>query len=420
MSSTGGFEQLMCYGEARARLRGRCSSHGRTEERLLDNACGRVATQSVEAARPVPHEDRAAVDGVAVRASDTFAASGRSPVRLAEASGPVADGQGVPVQTGSPVPGGADAVLRVAGLERRSGELVVFESVSVGANVARAGSDVAAGDQLVGVGDRFWPAEVALARAAGHERVTVAERPRVGVLPTGDGLVAADPATGERVETDGGMVASLARRWGGEPTRWPTVPPETAQMESAIGECLDADILVTTGSTGVGERDRLPAVVSELGSVAVHGVALEPGRSVGVGSVSGTPVVLLPGERVACYLAAVQFLRPALAAIEGTTARPFPTVRAELDGKLPSEPGTRTFARVGLRRGNGKGEGHPDDDPTATDAGRVQAVPLQVGGANRLSSVTTADGWVEIPGQLEGVPAGETVTVQQWDRAGRL
>jgi molybdopterin molybdotransferase len=420
MSSTGGFEQLTGYEEARTRLQERCSPHGRVTEKPLDCAGGRVAARPVEAARPVPREDRAAVDGIAVRASDTFAASARSPVRLTEASGAVADGQAVPVQTGSPMPEGADAVLRVAGLERRSGELVVFESVAVGANVAGAGSDVAAGDLLVGPGDRLGPADVALARATGCERVALAERPQVRVLPTGDGLVGTDPDAGERIETDGAMVASLARRWGGAATQEQTVPPEAAQVEAAIGESLDGDIVVTTGSTGVGERDLLPAVVADLGAVAVHGVALEPGRSVGVGTVSATPVVMLPGERAACYLAAVQFLRPAIAAIEEATARPVPTVRAELDGKLPSEPGTRTFARVRLQRGaqlEGR-PGHGDGDPTATGAGRARAVPLRVGGANRLSSVTAADGWVEIPGRLEGLPAGETVTVQQWDWTG--
>jgi molybdopterin molybdotransferase len=421
MSPTGGFERVTGYEEARTRLRGHCSHHGRVEERALEEVSGRVAARPVEAARPVPHEDCTAVDGVAVRARDTFDASGRSPVRLTAAAGPVTDGQGVPVQAGSPVPEGANAVLRAAGLERRSGELVVFESVSVGANIAGVGSDVAAGDRLVDSGDWFGPPEVALARAAGCERATVSEQPRVRVLPTGDGLVETDPGAGERTETNGAMVAALAGRWGGAPTRGPTVPSDRAQVETAIRESLDHDIVVTTGSTGVGEQDILPAVVADLGNLAVHGVALEPGRSVGVGSVSSTPVLMLPGRQVACYVGAVQFLRPAIAAIAGTAVRPVPTVRAELDGKLPSDPGTRTFPRVRLHRGD-RPDGSPGregSDSTATGAGRLRAVPVQVGGTNRLSSVTAADGWVEIPGRLEGLPAGETVTVQRWAQTGR-
>lgn len=417
--SAGGFERLSTFEEAREALRACCSPHGRVERVPTADASGRVAARPVDAARPVPHYERVTRDGYAVRARDTFAASGRSPVRFDE-TGRVGETTATPVCAGDELPAGADAVVGVEHVADRESGLLVFDAVSVGAHVAPAGSDVAAGTRLVEAGQRFDPADLALARAAGVERVPVTDRPRVCVVPTGGNAVDADPDAGEWVETDGAMVETLAGRWGARPTlRDPTAGE--AALASAVRSALDHDIVVTTGGTSVGTDDVTPAVLADLGTVAVHGVTIDPGRSLALGTVSGTPILSLPGPPVACYVAAVTVLRPAIAAVTGTTPRPVPTARAELDGKLASEPGTRTFARVRLERDGtddtpGTTASGPETPGGTPDAGDLRAAPEHVAGAGVLSSVVRADGWVTIPGRLEGLPAGERVTVARWNR----
>lgn len=410
-ASTGGFDEVTPFDDARTRLESLCSPHGRVETVALASARGRVAAASVTAPRPVPHYDRAAMDGFAVRAEDTFGASERSPTTLSVTREPVAAGETARVHTGSALPEGTDAVVMVEHTDCRAETVVVYDAVSVGENVAPAGEDVDAGAQLLAAGERLSPATIAVLRATGIETIDVSERPRVSVIPTGEELVESDPEPGEVIETNGRMVGALVDQWGGVPTVRETVTDDSSSLSAAIAADTDHDIVVTTGGSSVGERDLLPEILAELGTLHVHGVGIKPGHPVGFGTVEETLVVLLPGYPVSCYLNAVQFLRPALSTVAGTTPRAPPTVRATLAEKLPSSPGTRTFARVSLER-----EETADHQPPADDrSSPARAVPISVSGAGVLSGVAFADGWVEIPEPMEGFPAGECVDVQQWD-----
>lgn len=400
-TSTGGFVSVTPYEEARTLVRSLAESHGRVAEMSLDAACGRVAATAPEAPRAVPHYERAATDGFAVQAEDTFEASERSPVRLSHATGSVSDGQAISVQRGEAIPEGADAVVSVAHTERRDGGLDVFGAVSVGENLESVGSDVAAGQRLLEDGTRLGPQEIAGLRGAGIDSIRVYERSRVVIIPFGDALVADTPESGEMRETNGEMVASLVEQWGGTATVQDVAADEAA-VRTAFGESLGADVVVTTGGSAIGTDDVVPGVVDAMGDLHVHGVTLEPGHSLGLGAIDGTPVVVLPGTPVSASLDAVQFLRPLVALVGSTTPGPLPTVRARLDGKLASEPGTRTFTQIALEE---------------TDTG-LQASPAGTR-ANTLSSGLSGDGWVEIPEHREGIPAGETVAVQQWDWTAR-
>ena len=170
---------------------------------------------------------------------------------------------------------------------------------------------------------------------------------------------------------------------------------------------LTKDVVVTTGGSSVGERDLLPEVIDDLGEVLVHGVGLKPGHPVCLGIVEDTPVLALPGYPVACIINAVQFLRPTLRWLEGTEPDPHPTTQARLERKIPSEPGTRTFARVRLEARN--------EDDLARDEPNYAAIPTRASGSGVLSSVALADGWVVVDDDREGIPAGETVAVQNWE-----
>jgi molybdopterin molybdotransferase len=384
---------------ARDQLADILAAHERTERVPLAQADGRVVGEAITAARNVPHYQRAAMDGYAVRAEDTFGASDRSPQVLRRTGESVGPGEAAQVHTGSNLPEGADAVIMIEEVEEVGEEVELFAAVGEGENVAPVGEDVEDGQSLYEPGHRLRPSDLGLLKSVGRESVTVYERPDVAVIPTGEELVQEDPDPGEIIETNGLTVSNLAARWGAEPRYLDVVTDDEQRLRAAIEENLDADVVVTTGGSSVGERDLLPDVVSEIGEVHVRGVGIKPGHPVGFGAVEGTAVLMLPGYPVSCLVNAVQFLRPAIAWLYGTSPEPFPTVTARLEEKVYSEPGIRSFARVQLREQDGE----------------QVARSVRASGAGVLSSVALSDGWVVVPEESEGLAEGETVTVQRWE-----
>ena len=412
-----GFKDVTRVSAARERLLDAVTPVTETVSLRLPEADGRVLAEDARAARDVPHYPRAAMDGYAVRAEDTFGASGRSPAVLRErerdeSGGPEA---AVPVHTGSELPDGADAVVMIeetervpgTGTERATGdagsrfagEVEVFDAVAEGANVAPPGEDVEADQLLYEAGHRLRPSDLGLLKSTGVARVDCYERPTVGVIPTGEELVQSNPAPGETIETNGLTVSALVERWGGRAEYRDVVTDDAAALRAAVQRDLTKDIVVTTGGSSVGERDLIPEVVDDLGELLVHGVALKPGHPCALGVVEETPVLMLPGYPVACIVNAVQFLRPALKAAGRMPNEPLPTTEARLTRKIASAPGERTFARVKL-----DAEG---DETVAT--------PTRASGSGVLSSVALADGWVVVREDSEGLAEEETVAVQNWE-----
>ena len=401
-----GFKRRTRVDEALATLLDAVEPHDRTETVPLADADSRVLAEPVDAPAPVPGYDRAAMDGYAVRAEDTFGASDRSPNVLRTADpddGPVGRGEAARVHTGSALPDGANAVVMIEQVETVGDEVETFDAVADGENVGPAGEDVAEDQRLYEAGETLRPSDLGLCKSVGLDELVVYDRPTVAVIPTGEELVQADPAPGEVIETNGLTVSRLVERWGGTPRYRAVVTDDEDALAAAIERDLDADVVVTTGGSSVGERDLLPEVVDDLGEVLVHGVALKPGHPVCLGRVGDTPVVSLPGYPVACIVNAAQFLRPTQKRVGGTSAAHPPTRRARLDRKVASEPGTRTFARVKLSRDDAA------DDPPFV------ATPTRASGSGVLSSVALADGWVVVPEPREGLDAGDVVDVELWE-----
>jgi molybdopterin molybdotransferase len=181
--------------------------------------------------------------------------------------------------------------------------------------------------------------------------------------------------------------------------RRPIVTDGRGALRAAIQRDLTRDVVVTTGGSSVGERDLVPGVVDDLGEVFVHGVALKPGHPVAIGRVEGITVVMLPGYPVAAIVNAVQFLRPLIKHLGRMPSEPLPAREATLTRKIRSEPGVRTFVRVEIEE---------------TEDG-LEATPTRASGAGVLSSVALADGWVVVEEPREGIPADETVAVENWE-----
>jgi len=401
------------------------------------------------------------MDGYAIRSGDAEGATDRAPAVLdvADAGPPhettLPAAGAVRVHTGSALPEDADAVVPIEDVTEVDGAVELSAPVAGGQHVAPVGEDVTAGQHLFEAGHRLRPSDLGLLKVAGLDRVPVRQRPDVGVVPTGEELVQTDPGPGEAVETNGLTVAGLAERWGARTEYRDVVSDDPAALRAAIQRDLTKDVVVTMGGTSVGERDHLPEVLEALGTVLVHGVGLQPGHPVALGVVEETPVLCLPGYPVSCIVTAVQFLRPVVARLQGTTPEPVASQRARLDRKLDSEPGIATFARVTLRErseaGPTTGEradagADPVDadggaDPADADAGADPAdadpdagiavdaggedasdgealpvaSPTRTRGAGVLSSVALADGWVVVPPDREGLAAESIVAVERWE-----
>ncbi|GAB7014460.1 molybdopterin molybdotransferase MoeA [Halolamina salina] len=401
-----GFKQRTRVDDALAALRDAVDPHGRAEEVPLAEADGRTLAATMAAPASVPSAPEAAMDGYAVRAGDTFGASDRSPEVLRAVDeepteGTVGPGEAIRVHTGSALPEGADAVVMIEQVEPIADEVEVFDAVAEGENVAAAGEDVEEGQHLYDPGHVLRPSDLGLLKSVGVTEVPVFEKPEVTVIPTGDELVQADPGPGETIETNGLTVARFVERWGGNVTELDPVKDDEAALKEAIHSGLDGELVVTSGGSSVGERDLLPEVLEDLGDIVVHGVALKPGHPFGFAVCEGTPVLMLPGYPVATIVNAVQFLRPAIKRAMDAPLPPHPTTEARLERKIASEPGVRTFARVRL-------EERPGEPLPA-------AVPTRVSGSGVLSSVALADGWVVVDEAAEGIDAGETVAVQNWE-----
>jgi molybdopterin molybdotransferase len=416
-----GFKEVTRLAEARERLREAIEPHERTETVPLTMAEGRALGETITAHRPVPHYERAAMDGFAVRAEDTFGASDRSPEILrhreqdTDSHDPppeVVPGEAVRVHTGSEIPAGADAVVMVEQTDVVGGDVEIFDAVAEGENVAPAGEDVESEQRLYEPGQQLRPSDLGLLKSVGIDDVECYQRPEVAVTPTGEELVQHDPDPGEVVETNGLTIAQQVERWGGKATYRNVVTDDESALRAAIERDLVRDVVVTTGGSSVGERDLVPQVVDDLGEILVHGIALKPGHPAGIGIVRDVPVVMLPGYPVACIVNAVQFLRPLIKWLGHLPVHDQPTTSARLGRKIASEPGVRTFARVQLNEADPETE--IDADPGAEEDLPV-AEPTRASGAGVLSSVALADGWVVVPEGREGLAEGEEVAVENWE-----
>ncbi|MFB6105130.1 MAG: molybdopterin molybdotransferase MoeA [Halobacteriaceae archaeon] len=381
--------------EARTQLKALIDPLERTRTVSLDAATGHVLATPVAAAADVPHYPKAAMDGFAVRATDTNPA----PATLTRTTDTVDPGTTVSVHTGSELPDGADAIVRRERVTVAEDTVTVTDAVAVGADIAPVGEDVTAGQPLYEAGHRLRPADRGLLAATGHTTVTVTPPPTVAIHPTGDELVDTDPDPGEAIETNAGTLTDLTTDWGGGPRRHGVVPDDPDAIRAAVTDATDAHLIVTIGGSSVGTRDHVPDVVADVGDLLVHGLTIKPGHPVGLGRLAETPVLLVPGYPVSSIIAATQLLRPAINWLLGTDPPSVPTTEASLADPIDSDEGTRRFSRVHLESDG--------DTPTA--------VPTDHSGAGVLSSVALTDGWVVVPESTGRVVAGSTVTVQDWE-----
>lgn len=367
-------------------------------------ACGRMLAEDVVARIDVPHFDRSAVDGYAVRAEDTFGASITNPLTLklvgeievGEKPGRLEQGEAAKVSTGSALPKGADAVVMLEYTKELDGKVEIYKAVTPWENVSRKGEDVKAGEVVLRRGEIIQPQDVGIISALGYSEVRVLKKPKVAVIVTGNELVevGTKPEVGQIVNSNGPMLCCAIREFNCEPIYLGIAKDDFDELIEKIERAIElADIVILSGGTSVGKRDLVPEVVNKLGRLIVHGIAMKPGMPTGLGVIDGKPILLLPGFPVATLISFYTFFPEILAEITRIriVARKWSVIKAKLVRRIPSQAGVRTFTRV-IVEGN-------------------KVKPIRTSGSGVLTSMIKANGMVVIPEDREGIEEGNDVEV---------
>ncbi len=412
---------LMSLEDARARMLEGLAALP-TEIVALGDAPGRVLAESLLSRHTLPPWDNSAMDGFAVLASDTAAASIESPTRLKvvgeAAAGRVADvvvtaGNAVRILTGAPLPQGADAVVPVESTDARPGvaelpsDVAIHSAADPGAHIRRAGTDLREGAPLLPVGTELTPAALAVAAAGGHAQVTVSRRPRVAILATGDELVAPGEPLGPAQIPDSNTsgVAAQTRELGAEVQILGIARDDLDDVLAHLRQGLAwADVIVASGGVSVGAHDVVKDAFAQIGRIDLWRIAVQPGRPLAFGhapAADGKRDVLLfglPGNPVSSLVTFELFVRPVVRRLSGhedVIGRDI--VRATLDAPVTKAPKRRTFLRVAL---------------TKTDTTPGWRASLAGGqDSHVLSALAAADGLAIIGEEFDSVPAGTEVEV---------
>jgi len=365
----------------------------RTESVPVKSAVGRVTSKAVFARNSSPHYHAAAMDGVVVRAQDTYGASESTPVRLQ--LGP----QALEVDTGDPVPEGFNAVIMVEQLYYPDEETIeIIQPAAPWQHVRTVGEDMVVGEMIVPARHQLNPVDIGALLAGGVLEVEVFSRVKVGILPTGTELV--PPGTelkpGDIVEYNGSMLVSAARNWGAEAEVLKATIDDFAQLKQKIGKAAEYyDIVVVNAGSSAGREDFTAKIIQELGEVVVHGVAIKPGKPVILGAIGRTPVIGIPGYPVSAYFTFDLFVKPLVYMLQGLDRPAGEMLKAVTARKIVSPLGQEEFMRVKLGKiGN-----------------KLIATPISRG-AGVITSLVKADGILRIHRLSEGYHAGEEVEIQ--------
>ena len=373
----------------------------RTERIALDAAAGRVLAATVTSAVDVPPFDRALMDGYAVCAADTTDASDAAPARLARRgvlytgeapSLAVTAGTCIAISTGAVIPDGADAVVMVERTSRDGDIVLVHHPAAPRQNIGRRGGDLATGDTVCEAGMVLTPARLGAIAACGITAVDVRARPLVAIASTGNEVVApgATLRPGQIHDINRYTLPPIVTAHGGIPRVHDTVADDLDALHAFFDAVADADLVVVSGGSSVGERDLLVDVLRARGEVIFHGIAVKPGKPTLLARTGAALVLGLPGNPTSCLSNAYILLIPMLRAMAGLPPWQPDTAMAALSREVLNRSGRHTFFSVRIEGGT--------------------AVPA-FKGSGEITSLSRADGYIEIPAEVTRLDAGSLVRV---------
>ena len=354
-------------------------------------ACGRVTAKAVYAKICAPHYAASAMDGVAVMAKDTFGATETTPTALSREQYTVLD-------TGDPIPDGCDAVIMVEDIvKNEDGSITIHGAAAPWQHIRQIGEDICAGEMILPSFVTVSPSAIGAMIAGGVLNVDVIRKPVVGIIPTGDEIIApcADPQPGDILEFNGSIFSAMVRQWGAEAKIYPIVPDRFEairdMVELAAAEC---DMVLLNAGSSAGREDYSAKVIRELGQVLYHGIAIKPGKPAILGCKGSTPILGVPGYPVSGIIVIEQLLKPLV-----DCWLKVPSAKNQYAKAVLSRPVSglkyQEFIRVRM--------GYVGD--------KLMASPLNRG-SGVVSSFMKADGILEVPQGLEGYEAGSEVTIR--------
>jgi len=368
----------------------------------IEESADRVLAEEVFSEIDVPPFRRAAMDGYAVRAEDVSRARVKYPVILKVVDQIFAGG--VPsvsigpnecseIATGGMLPEGSDAVVMVENTRREdTGSVAILEPVTDRRHVIEAGDDIKKGENIGHVGDYLTPGKVGALAAIGREALSVFRRPVVVVMPTGDEIIRPGKPLGQGqiYDVNTFTLVSSIRGFGGDVIIRPIVEDSLDSIKKAISSSSDADIIIFSGGSSVGERDLIIDAVGESGEVIFHGVAIRPGKPTILGKVGESLVLGMPGHPTSCLSNSYIFLRPMVRKI----------------GRLPMQQ--EKTAKVRL------------SEDVKSPKGKVQVLTVKIEGdlaipvfreSSAITSMARADGYALIDENIQSIKKGEEIDV---------
>lgn len=367
----------------------------------VQDAAGRVTVRAVHAVISSPHYHASAMDGVVVRAEETYGATETKPVHLKISQ------QAIEVDTGDPLPEGFNAVIMVEHLHYIDEETVeIIQPVAPWQHIRTLGEDMVSGEMIVAARHKLSAVDIGALLAGGVLEVEVFSRINMAILPTGTELVSPGSSlkTGDIIEYNGSMLASAAREWGAIPHVLEPTVDDYELLKSKINDAANThDVVVINAGSSAGREDFTADIIRELGEVVVHGVAIKPGKPVILGVIENTPVVGIPGYPVSAYLTFDLFVKPLVYRLQGLDTPEAPKVKAYTAKKIVSPLGQEEFMRVKLGR----------------IADKIIATPISRG-AGIITSMVKADGILRVPRLSEGFHPGQEVEVEILRDMGRI
>lgn len=376
-----------------------------TERVRFNEALFRVLAEDVFSGIDNPPFNRAMMDGYAVVSADTAEATSEKPVALSIVGsvsiGDAPDfalqkGEAARIMTGAPVPEGADCILRVEDSEEEDGKVILFSPIEQNRDISPTGEDIKKGGLLLKKGRLLKPQDLGILAATGNHVAPVKKKPRVLIASTGSELLepGKEMEPGCIYDINTYTVSALVETIGCLPKVYGIIRDDELELEQLLKS--DFDVLILSGATSVGEKDFVPDVIKRCGDILFHGVNMRPGSPVGFGIVDEKPVFMLPGFPVSCFTTVELLVIPFLQMMLGCEIiPPHPTVIGTLKEPIRSKRGITTFVRV----------------QTFEKEGLFEVRPIAHKGSSLISTLTTADGYVLVDEEREGLPAKESVTV---------
>jgi molybdenum cofactor synthesis domain-containing protein len=405
------FRKLLSFDEAKQLLEQSFSpAPVGIEQVSISDAHNRILAQDIVAPMDIPPFSRSTVDGYAVKAADTFGATEDKDINLrvcghvAIGEAPavvVKKGSAAEIVTGAPLPDGADAVVMVEYTSRQGDNVFVRRPVARNTNIMAAGSDIRKGETVLKKGRVLGSREIGALAAIGLTEVAVFKLPKVAVLSTGGEVVEPGKAlpAGKIYDINAHTLSAAVLECGGEAINLGIVPDKKDEIKAALKQALaSADVVLTSGGVSVGPKDFTPQVVDSLGKpgVIISGVAVKPGKPLTIAVVDGKPVFSLPGNPTSSLFMFSVFVRPILVKLAGRPEEDIPKVKAVAAQKMFPARGRRTFIMVNL---------------TYNKAGTLLVSPVPTGLSGAITTLTKADGFVEISEKQQFVDAGTEIDV---------